>query len=238
MARGENASLGNASLKTVPGPDASAGARTRVRLLEVGERLFGAAGIEATPTRQICREAGVHQDAIHYHFGTKDQFVAAILEAGIDRLDQRLAARLAEAGEAGEAGESGEGASLASLARAAVAATADMASEEGVGRHYLPFIVALLSDPRLRPLATSRSSAWGERMLSALTPLTPALPDVERTYRVAIVGFLLIHVLGAGPGGGLIGQWLAAMSVPTEDAMRGFLVDAVVGVLGGPRVEP
>lgn len=189
--------------------------------------MFAAGGIQATPTRTICREAGVHQDAIHYHFGSKDQFVADILEAGIDRLDQRLAARLEQA-----TAVSGR-VSLHGLGLAAVAAALDMGDEVGVGRNYLPFIAALLADPRLRPLATGHASAWGDRMIAALAPLTPGLSDVERGYRVALVGFLLIH-LAATPPGGLVSDWLTVVSQPREADMTTMLVNAVVGVLGGP----
>lgn len=170
--------------------EATSGAPTRLRLLEVGERLFATTGIDATPTRQICREAGVHQDAIHYHFGTKDQFVAVILDAGIDRVDQHLARRLAEVED------SGQPASVAAFAQAVVIATTDMSDEPGLGRHYLGFLAALLANPRLRPLTTGRPTSWGQRMLDALTPLTPGLTEPERVYRVAIAGFLLIHMIG------------------------------------------
>ena len=203
------------------------GVPTRLRLLEVGERMFATTGIEATPTRQICREAGVHQDAIHYHFGTKDAFVGAILEAGIDRVDQQLARRLAEADI------SGRSMSVATLAQAVVTATADMADEPGLGRHYLGFLAALLADPRLRALSTNRRTSWGQRMVDSLTPLTPDLTESERVYRVAIAGFLLIHMIGVESSVALLGQWLAVSGTPNGEDPHRLLVDTLVGVLAG-----
>ena len=203
------------------------GGPTRLRLLEAGERMFATTGIEATPTRQICREAGVHQDAIHYHFGTKDGYVAAILEAGIDRVDQHLATRLAEAET------SGQPMSVAALAQAVVTATADMSDESGLGRHYLGFLAALLADPRLRALSTNRRTSWGQRMVHSLTPLTPDLTDSERIYRVAIAGFLLIHMVGAESSVALLGQWLAVSGAPNDEDPGRLLVDTLVGVLAG-----
>ncbi len=206
---------------------ARTGVPTRLRLLEVGERLFATTGIDATPTRQICRDAGVHQDAIHYHFGTKDAFIAAILEVGVDRVDQRLAQRLAEVEDSGRA------MSVASLARAVVTATADMSEEPGLGRHYLGFLAALLANPRLRALSTDRRTSWGQRMVDALTPLTPELTESARVYRVAITGFLLIHMLGVDSSVELLGQWLAVSGTPNDEDPHQLLVETLVGVLSG-----
>ena len=198
-----------------------------MRLLEVGERLFATTGIDATPTRQICREAGVHQDAIHYHFGTKDRFVAAILDAGIDRVDHHLARRLAEA----EVEGSRRPASVATLAQAVVTATTDMSDEPGLGRHYLGFLTALLANPRLRPLATGRPTSWGQRMVDSLTPLTPELTESERVYRVAITGFLIIHMIGMDSES--LGQWLAVSGTPYDQDPHRLLVQTLVSVLSG-----
>ncbi len=208
-------------------PEPRSGLPTRLRLLEVGERLFATTGIDATPTRQICREARVHQDALHYHFGTKDQFVAAILEAGVERVDQHLAQRLAEVED------SGRPPSVAGLARAVVTATADMLEEPGLGRHYLGFLAALLANPRLRPLTTGRRTSWGQRMVDSLTPLTPELTDSARVYRVAIAGFLLIHMIGAASSAELLGQWLVVSGMPIDDDPHRPLIDTLVGVLSG-----
>ena len=198
-----------------------------MRLLEVGERLFATTGIDATPTRQICREAGVHQDAIHYHFGTKDRFVAAILDAGIDRVDQHLARRLAEV----EVEGSRRPASVATLAQAVVTATTDMSDEPALGRHYMGFLTALLANPRLRPIATGRPTSWGQRMVDSLTPLTPDLTESERVYRVAITGFLIIHMIGGDSVS--LGQWLAVSGTPYDQDPHRLLVQTLVRVLSG-----
>jgi AcrR family transcriptional regulator len=207
--------------------EARSGVPTRTRLLEVGERLFATTGIDATPTRQICREAGVHQDALHYHFGTKDRFVAVILEAGVDRVDQHLAKRLAEVEN------SGQPASVTGLAEAVVRATTDMLDEPGLGRHYLGFLAALLANPRLRSLSTGRPTSWGQRMVDSLTPLTPELTDAERVYRVAITGFLLIHMIGVDSSVEVLGQWLAVSGTADESDPHGLLIETLVGVLSG-----
>jgi len=61
------------------------GARTRAQLLDVAERLFLARGYDAVSVRTINAEAGMNPAAVNYHFGTKQDLVAALLE---DRLAQ------------------------------------------------------------------------------------------------------------------------------------------------------
>ena len=47
------------------------GAKTRERLLDVGERLFARHGFAATSVRQITRDAKCNVAAVNYHFGGK-----------------------------------------------------------------------------------------------------------------------------------------------------------------------
>jgi AcrR family transcriptional regulator len=53
------------------------------RLLDTAERLFVAHGYERVTARMINAEAGCNPAAIHYHFGSKEALVVALLE---DRL--------------------------------------------------------------------------------------------------------------------------------------------------------
>jgi hypothetical protein len=114
-----------------------------------------------------------------------------------------------------------------------VRATTDMLDEPGLGRHYLGFLAALLANPRLRSLSTGRPTSWGQRMVDSLTPLTPALTDAERVYRVAITGFLLIHMIGVDSSVEVLGQWLAVSGTADESDPHGLLVETLVGVLSG-----
>src|SRR5438552_16240986 len=52
---------------------------TAERLLDVGEELFAVHGIDAVSTRTITGAAGANSAALHYHFGSKEGLVEAIL---------------------------------------------------------------------------------------------------------------------------------------------------------------
>ncbi|QBJ97488.1 TetR/AcrR family transcriptional regulator [Rhodococcus sp. ABRD24] len=54
---------------------------TRERLLLAAERLLLETGYERVSIRAVCSAAGVNPAAVHYHFGTKESLVAALLEA-------------------------------------------------------------------------------------------------------------------------------------------------------------
>jgi AcrR family transcriptional regulator len=75
-------------------------ADTRERILDVAEQLFAEQGIVATSLRALTKAADVNLAAVHYHFGSKEALLDAVLErrarpANLERLAelQRLEER-------------------------------------------------------------------------------------------------------------------------------------------------
>ncbi|GAB17542.1 putative TetR family transcriptional regulator [Gordonia effusa NBRC 100432] len=72
-------------------------ASTRDRLLDCAESLLAAAPYETVSVRSICASADANVAAVHYHFGTKEDLVVALLnerlaphwERPLDDLDER-----------------------------------------------------------------------------------------------------------------------------------------------------
>src|SRR5436853_6394389 len=66
---------------------------TKQKILDTAEHLFGSQGYDATSLRQIITEAGVNLAAVHYHFGSKEELLDAVVmrKAGPVN-DARLAA--------------------------------------------------------------------------------------------------------------------------------------------------
>lgn len=58
------------------------------RILDAAERLFARQGVGATSLRAITADAGVNTAAIHYHFGSKEALVEAVLVRRIAPLNQ------------------------------------------------------------------------------------------------------------------------------------------------------
>lgn len=66
---------------------------TRSRILDVAELLFSEKGLDRVSIRDITQKARVNLAAINYHFGTKEDLIAAVFERRIVPVNQaRLAA--------------------------------------------------------------------------------------------------------------------------------------------------
>ena len=77
-----------------------ASARTvsaRERLLRVGARQARRAGLRLLTVRGVCQEAGVNLGSFVYHFGSRDAFVAELIEHWYAPLLERLTATVDEA---------------------------------------------------------------------------------------------------------------------------------------------
>src|SRR5438552_11440823 len=66
---------------------------TRSRILDVAEELFSEQGLDRVSIRAITRKAKVNLAAINYHFGSKEDLIAAVFERRIVPVNEaRLAA--------------------------------------------------------------------------------------------------------------------------------------------------
>jgi|SRR5579871_1650340 len=52
---------------------------TKDKIIDIAERLFGEQGYESTSLRQVIFEAGVNLAAVHYHFGSKEELLDAVV---------------------------------------------------------------------------------------------------------------------------------------------------------------
>jgi len=66
-----------------------AGEATRAALLDAAEELLISKGVVGITTRQVADRAGVNQALVHYHFGTIEQLLLAVLERVSVKVKQR-----------------------------------------------------------------------------------------------------------------------------------------------------
>jgi AcrR family transcriptional regulator len=65
---------------------------TKNRILDTAEKLFAKQGFAATSLRAIIKEAGVNTASVHYHFGSKEGLIEAVLRRQATPInDERLA---------------------------------------------------------------------------------------------------------------------------------------------------
>ena len=74
---------------------------TKDKILDTAERLIGERGYAATSLRQIIAEAGVNLAAVHYHFGSKEDLLDAVVARKVTPVNE---ARIASPGTRGGGG--------------------------------------------------------------------------------------------------------------------------------------
>jgi AcrR family transcriptional regulator len=191
--------------------------QTADHLLDTAERLFAEQGIDAVSLRAINAGAEMNPAAVHYHFGSREALVEAILERRMAPVMARRAVRL-------DALEAAPGApSPRALAEAIVVPLAELLAETGAaGRRYVLFLerLAHTSAPELARFALRRFGA-GTKRLEAL--LVRALPDVPKRVartRLALAADLMIRGLAHGAGVAVLVDFIAGgLAAPhTEEA--------------------
>jgi AcrR family transcriptional regulator len=68
---------------------------TRDQILAEAARLFRQQGYAATTLRQIADAAGIKAGSIYYHFGSKDEILGVVLDAGIESVTSAVKSRIA-----------------------------------------------------------------------------------------------------------------------------------------------
>jgi AcrR family transcriptional regulator len=177
-------------------------AQTVDHLLDAAERLFGEQGIDAVSLRAINSEAEMNPAAVHYHFGSREALIEAVLERRMAAVMARRAARL----DALEAAR--EMPSHRAIAEAVVLPLAELLAETGAaGRRYVLFLerLAHTSAPELARFVERRFGAGSRRLEALLMRTLPALPKAAARLRLAMAAELMIRGLAHGaPVAGLV----------------------------------
>jgi len=201
--------------------DVAAPDTTADRLLDAAERLVADRGLAATSVRAICAEAGANVAAVHYHFGSKDALVDAVLER---RMADLTAPRLAML----EPLEAQAHPSIRAVVDALVRPLAEFARDpDGPGRSYVRFLAALKASDQLDRIGVAFMPQY-ERLGPVLARAVPAAAPSLLAFRLDLVSAPLLDTL-ADPDHALR-HWHGDTR-PTYDGLVDALVDAVTGTL-------
>ena len=120
-------------------------ATTRDRLVEAANRAFAEHGILGASLVEVTRQAGQrNRGAVHYHFGGRDELLAAVLEQHADFLAQREGELLALATTRPHD-------DVASVVEAVVRPCVELAESGESGRNYVEIVGELIEqDPATR----------------------------------------------------------------------------------------
>lgn len=156
----------------------------RERLLDAAERLFLVSGCDAVSVRAINAAAGMNPAAVHYHFGSRERLVEALLESRLATVWERSLAELARR----------PGPTPADLVEVVVAPLAGLAKQR-LGRLHLHLLArTVLGDHR--PEWTSRWFGL-EPWAGLLRAACPELPLREANQRWALAFQLILQAFGA-----------------------------------------
>lgn len=194
--------------------------------MATAERLFAERGIEAVSLRDITNACGANSAAIHYHFGSKDELVRAILEHRAAELAKRRDVYLTDI-------EHSRKPTLRKVVQALVLPTAELVDDDlHGGHHYVGFLAALLERPETAAVIDEVFSDQMTRYLDALARVLPDLPEDVRILRFAFAKDFVNRAL-AYPDRG-VRLWIGSHAPTTIGSITTHVVDFLVGAFRAP----
>ncbi|QEZ44918.1 TetR family transcriptional regulator [Cupriavidus oxalaticus] len=172
--------------------EASASANSSDLLLFTAERLYAEKGIDAVSMREISREAEQkNTSALHYHFGSKEALIRAILQRRMQEFDELRNVFL------NEALQRDPQPSVRTAVEALVRPMATGLNEPGKGNYYNRFLAAAQMHPDVDIVAfTSDETNRGFRRAQALleTALSGLPASLVRQRYLSGLAFIIFSL--------------------------------------------
>ncbi|MBT5928409.1 MAG: TetR/AcrR family transcriptional regulator [Verrucomicrobia bacterium] len=167
---------------------------TKTAILDAAENLFVEQGFEGASLRSVTAMAKVNIAAIHYHFGSKDALVQAVLERRLSPVNQERLERL----DALEAISDQSTLVLEDILRALFEPALRMSGIGGGGNKNIARLIGrIFSEPSnsLQLFLKERFQIVFERFTAALRSVLPELPEVDFFWRVHFMMGAMCHTL-------------------------------------------
>ena len=201
---------------------------TRQRLVEAATRVLAEDGVENASLLEVARRAGQrNRGAVHYHFGSREGLLTAVLDQYADWLAEREHQLLAEAKQA-------PATELAPVVAAVVRPTVELAETGWRGRCYLVIVADVIDgDPDTRnpdvTAALERTGGWA--VYDELRRRLPPMAEELQVERLALfTGFFLRSVADRARA---IERAYGRAQLDTE-AFTANLVAMAAGMLAAP----
>ena len=165
---------------------------TKNKILDAAERLIGEQGYAGTSLRHIIAEAGVNLAAVHYHFGSKEDLLDAVVARKVTPVNEARIARLerveAEAGNGPPAVET--------VLESFFLPTAEIANRNP---DFVRLMGRLLTEGMMPRLVEKHFHATGLRFVAALRRAIPELTEEELLWRVHFMVGAMAHTMCIAP---------------------------------------
>ena len=196
----------------------------RERLLDCAEALFAEHGLEGVSLRAINAAAGLSAAALHYHFGSQQALLEAILERRMPALMERRRELLDELEERPDP------ISARDVLEALMRPLTEMSSDGGEpGLRYLRLLHRLQSDGDIDPeFVVARWPGGVDRLVPLLRRALPALPVPLLELRLSLAIDAILASLAKR----------SVRSSETLDAHAGAVLDFLTGALEAQTHAP
>ena len=179
-----------------------AGTDTKQRILDAAERLFALRGFAGTSLRAVTREARVNLAAIHYHFGTKEDLLRAVLSRIVIPVNRERLEMLEQV----EAAAGSDPPSLEAILKSFIAPDLRLIRDLGErGLIITRFLGRSYTEPAEMVQALSREhyEELGQRFMEAFARALPEVQLAELYWRFKLVVGVLTYILAdTDPTGG------------------------------------
>lgn len=197
------------------------------RLLLAAERLFAERGIDAVSLRAIMAAAGANVASVHYHFGSKDELVSAVIKERSGQVSTRRNELLSELETAAEV-------NVRVLAEAFVRPVVEMVNSGGSA--WVTLIAGIMSGghPALS-VVTEGFVQQGRRFTALLERICPTISPRTARFRLTQAMSLTFQVLGDVDG--VRGMLAFSGAELSRAEVFDELIDVVTAILAGPPVR-
>jgi AcrR family transcriptional regulator len=165
---------------------------TKEKILDTAERLIGEQGYAATSLRQVIATAGVNLAAVHYHFGSKEELLDAVVARKVTPVNEARVALL----ERVEAESAGGRPDVEKVLEAFFQPMVEVASRSPgfprlMGRMY--------AEGMLPQVVSKHFRTTGMRFVDALQRALPGLPQTELLWRIHFMIGAMAHTMCVPP---------------------------------------
>jgi AcrR family transcriptional regulator len=161
---------------------------TKDKILDAAERLFADQGVAATSLRQVVGEAGVNLAAVHYHFGSKDEMLDALVTRKAGPVNDRRLALL----DAYIAAAHGGAVTVEKILWAFLSPMADVA---GKNPQFVRVMGRIVAEGLLEKIIEKNFHDVLVRFTEALRLAVPELPEDEFRCRIQFMIGVIAHTM-------------------------------------------
>jgi AcrR family transcriptional regulator len=164
--------------------------QTRARILETAERMFAQRGFEATSVRALTKDADVNLAAVHYHFGSKEGLIEAVLRRRIEPMaDERMRGFHMLAAQ--------DQIEVRDVIRAFVEPAVRLSRDRSGGQHLMPMLVRTYTEPNqhVQDVLEESAAPQFEQLFGLLQRCLPQLSHEDLSWRVHFLIGAMAHAM-------------------------------------------